>query len=95
MRKRQFKKNLRRHVLLYMDESPLLFMSQEEMVAAYEDRDQFLKKIAKLPYKRIKNLKVMYFFPQSNKHRDWFNSINTLRTRKASVTVSQSLQDFA
>ncbi|KGP81119.1 MULTISPECIES: hypothetical protein [Paenibacillus] len=95
MRKRQFKKNLRRHVRLYMDESPLLFMSQEEMVAAYEDRDQFLKKIAKLPYKRIKNLKVMYFFPLINKHRDWFNSINTLRTRKASVTVSQSLQDFA
>jgi hypothetical protein len=78
-----------------MDESPLLLMSQEEVVAAYEDRDQYLKKIAKMPFRRIKNLKVMYFFPVSNKHQEWFNSINPMmRTRKASSTVTQSLEDF-
>lgn len=87
MKKRQIKKNLNRHVRLYIDELPLLLMSQEEVIAAYKDRDEYRNKIARLPYRRIKNFKAMYYFPVS-KSQQWYSTVNDMsKPRKSSGIV--------
>lgn len=56
MKKRQIKKNIRKHVRLYGDEGNLILYTKEEFEETITARKKEAFRIAKLGYKHIKNM---------------------------------------
>lgn len=65
MKKRQRKKNEKKHIPTWADEFMLLTMSEEERRVAWENYNSFRKKFAfRKRYKDLKDAKVLvYYFP--------------------------------
>ncbi|WP_054029102.1 hypothetical protein [Bacillus sp. FJAT-28004] len=75
MKKRQRKKNEKLHVRLYPDEANLLFMTSEERELAVNDFMQFRQKLARRRYRELKNLRMMYVYPNGTSGKQFINSM--------------------
>lgn len=98
MKKRQIKKNIRKHVRLYGDEGNLILYTKEEFEEEITARKKEAFRIAKLGYKRIKNMgPIPYFYPTPKRATQFLEEMSK-RTRKQTVgsshTVVQTLDDF-
>lgn len=98
MKKRQIKKNIRKHVRLYGDEGNLILYTNEEYEEAVTARRKEVFRIANLGYKRIKNMgRILYFYPTPKRATQFLEEMSK-RTRKQTVgsshTIVQTLNDI-
>lgn len=100
MKKRQRKKNLKKYLSIYADESNLLTMTEEEHKKAWSDYEKFIEQHAYCKtYRELKDFKknnkrkiLFYQFPVGEKMSNYLQEISSLSRRKTKKhTVTQSL----
>ena len=79
MKKRQVKKNAKRHVHLIGDEFNLMLMNDEERATALRESAEYRLKLAKKPYRQLKSLGVQPYYYRAPKKPDFVqNYVGTI-----------------
>lgn len=102
MKKRQIKKNEKKHVKLIADEMNLTLMNPEERKKAINEYLETRKRLARIRYRDLKNMKTMiYYFHPGESMRQYLTHMGKrLRSgsgqsnSKPGNTITQSLADF-